>query len=653
MNAEFLELYNRELKLLNEQALEFSEEFPGIAERLGALVGDNADPMVTGLLQGAAFLAARVQLKLKSEFPEFTANLLELLLPNALQPTPSVLLAQFAPPFGDPALREGRTIPRGSVIDATYRERDRRIACRFTLCSDVTLWPLEIRTAQYHVSAGPLQALGIPTPPQARAGLVLGFSLRSAARPEDEPTPAAARKLPQALVAGCRTTELPIFFGLPENDAVMLLEQVLARRVAVYVRHLDEFGNPVVQELPADSIAPVGLDEDEELFPRDERVFGGFSLLRDYFVFPRKFLGFRLSGLARAFASMTAPGFDVVIAFDEPMPRLAAAVTPKGFSLFASPAVNLFEKTVDRIVLQTFQHEHQVIPDRTRVLDFEPHRLVSVQAHLAGGKDRVQVDPLHAVPPDRARAPLGLTYTVRRLPRRRSSLERSFGRTSDYVGTDMFLSLSGAGLEGEHAVVELSVKALCSNRALAEHLPLGEGGADFRLLDDVSLVITCIAGPTRPLAPLVGQATGRGDLPFSGEVTWRLVNLLALNHLGLVQRGGGRDAQALRETLMLFSIPGDSALERRIRGLRQVDSRPVVRRLAQRTGTGAARGTQITVSVEEKAFEGSGAYLLGLVLDRFLAEYASMNHFTETVLSSVERGVIARFPPRVGRRRLT
>ena len=34
MNREFLDLYNRELQLLNEQAREFADEYPGIAERL-------------------------------------------------------------------------------------------------------------------------------------------------------------------------------------------------------------------------------------------------------------------------------------------------------------------------------------------------------------------------------------------------------------------------------------------------------------------------------------------------------------------------------------------------------------------------------------------------------------------------------------------
>src|SRR6476620_10578743 len=114
MDREFLDLYNRELLLLHEQAREFADEYPGIAERLGGLVSERMDPMIGGLLEGAAFLAARVQLKLKHEFPEFTSNLLEQLIPNYLAPTPSAMLVKVLPPFPDSKLREGYTISRGA-----------------------------------------------------------------------------------------------------------------------------------------------------------------------------------------------------------------------------------------------------------------------------------------------------------------------------------------------------------------------------------------------------------------------------------------------------------------------------------------------------------------------------------------------------------
>ena len=70
----------------------------------------------------------------------------------------------------------------------------------------------------------------------------------------------------------------------------------------------------------------------------------------------------------------------------------------------------------------------------------------------------------------------------------------------------------------------------------------------------------------------------------------------------------------------------------------------------QRTGVGAARGIEITVTIDEKAFEGSGIFLLGAVLDRFFAEYSAFNHFTQTVIRSVERGEIMRWPARMGTR---
>jgi type VI secretion system protein ImpG len=128
--------------------------------------------------------------------------------------------------------------------------------------------------------------------------------------------------------------------------------------------------------------------------------------------------------------------------------------------------------------------------------------------------------------------------------------------------------------------------------------------------------------------------------------------MLSLNHLGLVERGAGNNGQSLKEILSMFADLSDSAIERRIRGIRSVNSKPVIRRMRERTGSGIARGTEVTVTVDEKAFEGSGAFLLGAVLDRFFSEYAALNHFTQTVIRSVERGEIMRWPTRVGGRRL-
>jgi type VI secretion system protein ImpG len=62
------------------------------------------------------------------------------------------------------------------------------------------------------------------------------------------------------------------------------------------------------------------------------------------------------------------------------------------------------------------------------------------------------------------------------------------------------------------------------------------------------------------------------------------------------------------------------------------------------------RGLEVTVTCDEGAFAGSSSFLLGSVLNRFFAKYASINSFTETVLRSQQRGEVMRWPIAAGQR---
>ena len=591
MNQEFLDLYNRELKLLYEQAREFADEYPGIAERLGGLVEDRIDPMIGGLLEGAAFLAARVQLKLKHEFPEFTNNLLEQLVPHYLAPTPSAMLIKAVPTFGDKALRDGHAIARGSYLDASYRQLDRQFACRYRLCDDIVIWPFDLVGSRIFFLTRPVAGSRRVRRQQCAGGVAAHIhpSCNGAAR--GRAVDSEAFNKPDMTFAGCRTTELALYFVGPEADATALYEQLFAHCHGIYFRCLDSYGDPIVHAAPSQSLRQVGLERGAALFPNDQRIFEGFDLLREYFMFPRKFLGCNLTHLGEIFPKLAAKTIDIVFAFEEVNTRLGTAVQPSMFALYTAPAINLFEKTVDRIQLKSNQHEYHVVPDRSHYLDYEPHRLLDVYAHYAGGREKVPVRPLYSASLESpVQVSSGPFYTVRRLPRRRTIEEKRLGVSSDYVGTDMFISLSElGGADDNAAIAELSLRALCSNRHLTEHLPIGAGGADFRLIDDSALELVCVAGPTPPREPVVAQLRSRSETAYTATVTWRLVNMLSTNHLGLVERGAGRNAQALRESLSMFADMADAATERRIRGIRAVDSRPVVRRVrrAQRCRSSA------------------------------------------------------------------
>jgi type VI secretion system protein ImpG len=107
---------------------------------------------------------------------------------------------------------------------------------------------------------------------------------------------------------------------------------------------------------------------------------------------------------------------------------------------------------------------------------------------------------------------------------------------------------------------------------------------------------------------------------------------------------------ALRELLSLYADESDAATQRQIEGVKSVSSQPITRRLPTSGPISFGRGLEVTVSCEDGAFEGTGVYLLGSVLEAFFSRYVSMNSFTETVLRTEDRGEVARWPARIGRR---
>jgi type VI secretion system protein ImpG len=64
------------------------------------------------------------------------------------------------------------------------------------------------------------------------------------------------------------------------------------------------------------------------------------------------------------------------------------------------------------------------------------------------------------------------------------------------------------------------------------------------------------------------------------------------------------------------------------------------------------RGLEVNLECDEAAFQGTGAFLLGAVLERFFAKYVSINSFTETTLKTLQRGEIMRWPMKNGQRQV-
>src|SRR5262245_31164084 len=172
MDPRLLRYYNRELQHIREMGAEFAKEYPKIAARVGLEGIECADPYVERLLEGFAYLGARVQLKVDAEFPTFTQHLLQVVYPHYLAPTPSMAIVQFQPDLKEAGLAQGYTIPRHTALRSVVGKDD-RTPCDYRTAHATQLWPLEITEAKYFGSVAGLAAIGVPVVEGVRAGLRL------------------------------------------------------------------------------------------------------------------------------------------------------------------------------------------------------------------------------------------------------------------------------------------------------------------------------------------------------------------------------------------------------------------------------------------------------------------------------------------------
>jgi len=626
MDPRLLRYYNRELQHVREMGAEFAREYPKIAGRLGMEGFECADPYVERLLEGFAFLAARVQLKLDAQYPVFTQHLMEMIYPHYLSPIPSMAVVQLHPDSKESALATGYTVARNTALRSLIANDD-RTACEYRTAHDVTLWPLELVEAKYFESPAAIAAASIPIPPgkTVRAGLRLKFIITAGAQ---------ANMLAM--------DELPVFIAGADELPKRLYEQLLGNAQGFVVRMPGASGM-LVEHFDASAIRDKGFADDEALLPYSDRSFSGYRLLQEYFACPERFLFTVFTGLKSALSRSQATEFDITVFFDRSVSRLHNAVDASNFRLFCTPAINLFPRRADRIHLQQGRTEYHVLADRTRPMDFEIHSVHQVEGFGDKQEPEQRFQPFYGCDERVWHNGNAAFYTVRREPRLLSARQKLQGARSSYVGSEVFMSLVDANdAPYSTQLRQVGMLLMCTNRDLPLQMPVGKSRTDFTLETGAPVAsIRCVAGPTKPRAPTA-----------HGETAWRLLSHLQLNYVSLLGDSGEEGAAALREMLTLYCDEFDSAARRQIEGVKAVSSKSVVRRIPVPGPIAFGHGLEITLTCDDGAFEGTGAFLLGSVMQHFFARYVSVNSFTETVLRTLERNEVARWTARLGKRQI-
>jgi type VI secretion system protein ImpG len=597
LDPRLLRAYNEELGYLREAGREFGLEHEVIAGYLGLKTPNNPDPYVERLMEGVAFLAARVNLKIADQFPDFTQHLLQAIQPNYLAPTPSMCVVELKPVEGDEALARGVPVERLTKMTGAVAGHDTPVT--FRTGHRVELFPLQISEAEY-----------LPS----RASV--------------------ARYAAAANVSAMAPQRLPLHLTGPEATPGELYRQLVADAVAV-VSVDDSKAAAVTPGLPKPQA--YGFDDDCALLPHERRSFRGYRILSEYFACPERFLFIDLGGLAQAFARSQAY-CDIVILFERSAPALIDAVDPSNVRPFCTPAINLFEMQLGRTPVSPNEHEHLIIADRTRPLDYEVFRLLEVTAYgrTLGSRPTAPLHAFGALLYDWRDA---IFHVSRLRLRRMSTREQRLRRRNDYVGTETYVSLTTpAQPERLDDIYELGVRALVTNRELPELLRFSGSGSDLTLEGAPVRQVTMVRAPTRPRPPLGLQ-----------DSAWRVISHLTPNYASLIDEPDS-SPDLLKDHLALYGRADDPILRRQVDGILSVSAQSVTRRISGVDRLAFGRGRQARIRLDDASYENGRMLLFSAVLDRFLAEFAAVNSFVETVFESNDQGEFIAWPTRTGRR---
>lgn len=606
MSDALLPYYNRELAAIRKLAGEFAEANPKVAGRL-RITGDAADdPHVERLLEGMAFLAARVQHRLDDDAPELSDALLDLLCPHLLAPVPSMTTVRLLP---KPEATGASVVPRGTPLQT---QPVRGEVLEYQTCHDTVLWPVTITKAK--LAGLPLQA---PTNPQAaRAVAVLRLSL--------------ATTVPDLPFSQIGFDKLRLHLRGTGPTATQLLELLCTSTISIALA--DSPTDPRPTLLPPTALCHVGFEPQEAALPWPQRAFSGHRLLTEYFAFPEKFLYVELSGLEARSLVQASTTMEVFVYLSSATAELERTLTEANFVLGATPAVNLFPQPAEPVAMDGTQSEWLVVPDARRPAALEIYAVDQVRFSQPDSPQPKRVPHFQRLRVEAGAEPdaEGLSWMASR-------------RHAPGIlgGTETRLMLRDPHFDPAlPADGVLSIDTLCCNRDLPSLLPFGGGQPALRVTDPTAPAgaAECLSPPTPTLRPELRERTG-----------WRLVSHLALNHLGVT--GGPQAAMALREMLRLHDLRDTPETRLALDGIVSINASPGLARLPGTRPGSFAKGIDVAITFEPQAWTAGGLFLLAGVLERFFALQVSVNGFVRTSVQLRGRnGNVAAWPARSGTR---
>ncbi|WP_415182310.1 type VI secretion system baseplate subunit TssF [Phaeovulum sp.] len=624
MDQAFLEYYEEELSHIRTMAEEFAALHPNVARNLALDAIPCPDPYVERLLEGVAYLAARTRLKIDGEASRYVRTLIDTLYPDLAGPAPAMTMAALTPGPQVQRMLDGHLMARGTRLMSGLRE-GQQTRCTYTNAQAVHLWPIAVAGVEYLQDKGAL----------AQAGIGPGIAREAAAGIKITLRRDGAGQLDELSL-----DQLDLYFGAGSRGGAIF--------DAVFGFGAGAVARPTEKKTPYQVIGTpgmIGVSDAEALLPRVRASFEGYRLLREYFLLPSRFYYMRLGGLGPVVRATGANRLEIVVLLREERSDLSG-ISPKDFSLFTTPVVNLFEHECNLVELHRNAAQHIVHADRTRPRDFEIYRLLRVEDAETEGP-QARVTPLFSV---EAEADSGYVYSADRRPRRPDTEEVRRGQTrSSYTGDDFYISVGRPSYaRPARALRRLDVRALCTNR----DLPILDDNPRLTLDSGDPVQLVTLLGPMRrPRASLRAVLpSGASDERQIDDLSWRWISQLSLNHISLAEADSG--AEPLRALIRLYADRGDPALRRHGNAVTGLRSRALVERLAVAGPLCFGHGTEITLEINDALLTGTSSLLLSALLAQLFARHTAINSFVRTKVHLTQQQTEVTWPMTTGTRAL-
>ena len=411
--------YEDELSYLRELGREFSQANPKLAPFLGR---DATDPDVERLLEGFAFLVARLRQKLDDEFPEFVHGLLRMVWPQYLQPVPPITTLAFD--IAESSSANFLSVPAGTSVRSRPLEGT---SCPFVTCYPVDVLPLKVEGFQLDNRAS-----------SARLTLRIKATGRHT-------------------LACLQKHRLRLFFATEREPQVgrLLLTWISRHLTQATVMVADR---QVAAVEPA-HITPCGWSDEHAVLPWPHNGFAGFRIVQEYLLCPEKFLYMELPSL-EALADSQDNACTIVFDFRRPFPdqmRLADGQ----IRLNCTPAINVFSHEASPIRIERAKTEYRVMPSGGPT--YSIRSVDRVIGFIQGRPERIEFESFDSLRHDLPGSETNHAFFRARI---RPAV---VGR-----GVDHYVSFVDRTERNRQPDIEVaSLNLTCSNGPIADRLPVG------------------------------------------------------------------------------------------------------------------------------------------------------------------------------------